>query len=318
MFGALKRLGAIRAAVRRLPFVPRSCPLCGSGDHRLVYRGDRDLVGLRTVQCSGCGFLFTNPYPPADAVDCWYRDAYRRLVKVEDPDAYARHSIVRERAGYYRRLIAGADLSLPQPLADIGCAEGALLATFARDGLTVLGVEPGERYRRFCREQHGIECHASLEELAPQSLGTAILVHVLEHVLEPRAFLLTLFERVREGGLLVVDVPDVEAYCGIEDFHMSHCNHFSARTLRALLQRTGFEVISITTHAPPTLPRSLHARARRRAFMGCDSKSAVAPDDRAVAKRIAGLPAGTLAVVAYRVRNRLARGAVGPHHGAQR
>lgn len=74
-----------------------------------------------------------------------------------------------------------------------------------------------------------------------------ILSHVLEHVRDLAPALRAVFEKMRPGGMLYVEVPDATRYADfvtapLQDFNTEHINHFSLRSLRTLLEANGFEV----------------------------------------------------------------------------
>jgi hypothetical protein len=75
------------------------------------------------------------------------------------------------------------------------------------------------------------------------------LYHVLEHIPEPAEVCHLVRERLRSGGLLVVEVPDVgsgQARLYGDRWGMylpDHINYFTASDLRRLLERIGFQLV---------------------------------------------------------------------------
>jgi hypothetical protein len=70
---------------------------------------------------------------------------------------------------------------------------------------------------------------------------------VLEHVRDLPEAMARVFAAVRSGGILYVEVPDATRYAEclaapLQDFNTEHINHFSLRSLRTLLERSGFVV----------------------------------------------------------------------------
>jgi hypothetical protein len=117
---------------------------------------------------------------------------------------------------------------------------------------------------------------------------------VLEHVHDPVSLLHQVGERLRVGGVLYVDVPDVAAHASIQDLHLAHCNHFSVHTLGAALARGGLETLRIMQHRPPTLPPSLFAIARRREVGATIGPVEPDPAGEEHARRVAAIDAGWL------------------------
>jgi predicted SAM-dependent methyltransferase len=93
--------------------------------------------------------------------------------------------------------------------------------------------------------------HATIEQasLEPGSLDAAIAWHVLEHLEDPATALSRIAMALRNGGKLVVACPNLaslQARIGGDDWFQQdvprHRNHFTARGLRLLLERSGFRV----------------------------------------------------------------------------
>jgi SAM-dependent methyltransferase len=86
-----------------------------------------------------------------------------------------------------------------------------------------------------------------------------VMSHVLEHLLEPRAVLPLLYERLAPGGILYIEVPNIPtgSLSGYPD-HMwaprcdePHITFFSADALSRLLRSAGLDLISCDTAGPP-------------------------------------------------------------------
>jgi hypothetical protein len=75
------------------------------------------------------------------------------------------------------------------------------------------------------------------------------MYHSLEHVEDPTGILSKVRPWLRPGGLLTVEVPNVEAACQAPHhrFHFAHFFSFNRLTLEALGRKTGFEPIQTLT-----------------------------------------------------------------------
>jgi SAM-dependent methyltransferase len=81
----------------------------------------------------------------------------------------------------------------------------------------------------------------NIQTLPKAEFNLIVLWHVLEHIPEPGDFLLQLRECLAEGGLLLIQVPDVER----TPFDMAvidHCSHFTQSALFKLCCNNGFSV----------------------------------------------------------------------------
>ena len=215
-----------------------ACALCGQAGFEPLASIDRHGMGLATVGCRTCGLVQTRPRLTAAAFDAFYRDDYRAYYQ-----------------GVFQALRSGG---FAGPL---------------------LGVEPGSAFRDYAAERYGAEIVAADAEMPVRwrgSVGSASMIHVLEHVADPVATLAGLRELLSPGGHVYIDVPDVAVYSSLKDLDIAHVHHFSATTLGQTLEAAGLDVLRIDAHRPPGHPPSLRALAasgtpRRAAAFACDS-----------------------------------------------
>lgn len=74
--------------------------------------------------------------------------------------------------------------------------------------------------------------------------------HVLEHVVSPVAFLRSLRHRSVKGGLVIVEVPNLDSIIAkgrYQDFHADHLSYFNPQSLAYAFGRAGVEVVEIYT-----------------------------------------------------------------------
>ncbi|RYH36654.1 MAG: class I SAM-dependent methyltransferase [Alcaligenaceae bacterium] len=243
----------------------QSCPLCGADDFDVLATTDRHLLGLRTVGCTTCGLLQTNPRPDAAALKVFYEQHYRNVYQgVAKPDAsyvanYRKDTRLRYTANY---LLDALDLRDDSILLDYGCGEGSLFAALRASGFRgkLAGVEPNPEFARYAAALGNADVKAELSSF--NRLDAVVLNHVLEHLVDPIGVLAEIRCRLVKGGLLYVDVPDADRYESVSDLHLAHVLHFTSRTLRTTLKAAGFDIVVCEPHDPPHHPHSLRALAR--------------------------------------------------------
>ncbi|MGE0591885.1 MAG: class I SAM-dependent methyltransferase [Vicinamibacterales bacterium] len=251
------------------PGEQRACPACGS----LIVRHIEPL-GLRQPQdhhwkfgfisgCRQCGVLFANPLPTStDLLRAYSPEGdWGRTRQEEREKPVTRGRLARA----FAPIVAELDPLRPPPGAaviDFGCGLGGMLDTLANVGWQTFGVESATRVA-FTR-------HTELREV-PQDgrFDLAILHHVLEHVTEPLAILRQLAGATREGGFLLVSVPNLDALPLHRDLDYcirsrTHVLAYSTECLRWLLADAGFEIVSAGggnagALAPRTARRSVPA-----------------------------------------------------------
>lgn len=158
-----------------------------------------------------------------------------------------------------QRLILGAlgPVVAGARILDIGSGQGelAMLLCYRFPDAEVHGVEysaEGVRRARARAEQLGVAARfqerdlmvAEDPPLEDRMWAThAVCSEVLEHVDEPATLLRHARSYLATGCLLVVTVPSGPR--SAFDRHIGHRRHFTRATLRATLERGGFEVISL-------------------------------------------------------------------------
>jgi SAM-dependent methyltransferase len=141
-------------------------------------------------------------------------------------------------------------------LLDIGCGPGTFLEVARERGWGVTGLEWNSWCVRRVRSMGIDVVEVPIEQTGFQagSFSCVSAWSVLEHVLNPAAFLQRIHRVLCDGGALLVMVPNIESllvrvlheraatFCG-----EMHVNFFSADTLRQMLERCGFEVVICET-----------------------------------------------------------------------
>ncbi len=276
---------AVDAALRA-----RDCPVCGADRPRLLHDNamvgiDRFALGYPVVACDGCGAVYAARVLADEAL----ADYYRTLSKYDDlgqPSALDRHR-ARLAAEFVAR-VAGRDASL----LDVGCSTGTFLVEARAAGLgSVAGIEPAPRAVDVARERHGLAVEVGDANTFDRfgAFDVVTLLAVLEHLAHPREFVVRLARSLKHGALLVVEIPDAEAFGdyprpGHEtepfgEFSIEHINFFGTAALAALGRAAGLSVVART----PAL--YLNGAAGVFVALRNDGGAASGADDRDLARR---------------------------------
>jgi len=157
-------------------------------------------------------------------------------------------------------------------LLDIGCDTGAFLAIAAREfGILPIGVDVGARAIAVAAEQ-GIEAYRATIETAPehlQGLGAITAIDLIEHVSDPASFLREIRTRLRPGGVVYVETPNIRSSvystgrvlssvtggrpAGLYErlFPAQHIQYFTQASLAALVRACDLELARIGTRVLP-------------------------------------------------------------------
>lgn len=209
-------------------------------------------VGL--AFCKSCGLL-QKPTTPQwqDASDAIYA-AYQphhmgggaeQKLRADDGRLLPRSQVVLE------RLLASVPLPDSGEMLDFGCGNGSALRSFA-------ALQPGWRLTGHEWDAH---LRATIEAVGPQvrfssgdiaaldrRFDLITLFHSLEHVPDPLSLLKTLRGKLKPGGTLLIQVPNVWA-----NFYdlliVDHCSHFAPRNVVELVRQAGFPVARLASPA---------------------------------------------------------------------
>lgn len=149
----------------------------------------------------------------------------------------------------FNRLVESlaADGALPNGhLLEIGCSSGAMIPFLTRFCRAYTGVDPSERIEiaRQRYPQHAfVRSYFPAEELR-ERFDVAVSQFNLEHIEKVRQFVGSLAGSMREGGLLLVQVPDADYFLRTSQPNFvahEHVHYFRRAQLSMLLRSCGFD-----------------------------------------------------------------------------
>ncbi len=222
------------------------CELCGNARVESAGTHDREGAPLRVVLCPDCGLVWNDPRPDPRALMEYYREEYRRDYK-NTLQPRPRHTVRAARVASHRCRELVPFLRPEDSLLDLGAGGGEMVYVLRRLGFPARGIEPNEGYARFARERLGVPVESGTWQeagLPAGSVGAVTLFHVLEHLDGPLRAIGLIREWLRPGGLLWIEVPNVESLCQApaHRFHRAHLYNFNTVTLAGLARRAGFAV----------------------------------------------------------------------------
>jgi cyclopropane fatty-acyl-phospholipid synthase-like methyltransferase len=159
-----------------------------------------------------------------------------------------------------------------QRVLDVGCDTGAFLLSAARQfGIIPVGLDVSARSVQVARDT-GVEAYRGRIEEAPAQLRDFPLVtaiDLIEHVTDPRGFLIAIRERLRPGGVVYIETPNIKSavYAGgavlcrltrgqpadlfQRLFPPQHIQYFTVESLAALVRNGGLDVVHLSTRVLP-------------------------------------------------------------------
>ncbi|MGH7720626.1 MAG: class I SAM-dependent methyltransferase [Gemmatimonadaceae bacterium] len=223
--------------------------LCGNADTRFVSRFVYwNLLGTR--HCPACGLLFVSPRLTSDEVARLFSEIYFDHRDVEYWGT-RRAPVFADVLRLLRR--AGATSVL-----DVGCAYGHFVKAASDRGLRASGCDISGDAVRIGRERLGVRLHEGTVHEVPVPAGTVdavVSLDALYYAHDPAADLVAMRRLVAPGGHLVLRLRNVRwsaarsalrrrERVGREVMPSEHLWGFSPRSIRALLDRLGWETIA--------------------------------------------------------------------------
>jgi SAM-dependent methyltransferase len=230
---------------------PIPCNLCGASDVEVIGDRDRDGHALRTTICRACGLVWSNPRPGEDEVRRYYSSEYRLDYKGRSTPSL-RHIARSGRGALNRYRTLAPYIKRGDRILDAGAGGGEVVYVLRALGFDATGLEPDEHYARHAREALGAPVATGFVQDAAFPAGSFDVVtmyHALEHVEDPAAILSRLRTWMVEQGVLLIEVPNVEAVCiaPAHRFHFAHFYNFNRDALEGLGRKAGFEPVKTST-----------------------------------------------------------------------
>jgi 2-polyprenyl-3-methyl-5-hydroxy-6-metoxy-1,4-benzoquinol methylase len=236
------------------------CNLCGSLNSRVLYERpylsahDSKAFAATTdefrgygkiARCLDCGLSYTNPRPKASEILKGYGNCIDETYLLESSS---------------RSINAHFSLNTIKPFAsqgkllEIGSSVGYFLNA-ARTDFEVTGLEPSTWACEEAKRRFSLQCYAESFESSPSITGKTFDVvamsDVIEHLLDPKAALLSCGSLLKKGGILYLVTPDIGSlsakimrayWWGLRP---AHIYYFDRATITRMLREAGFEVLLV-------------------------------------------------------------------------
>lgn len=239
--------------------VREACPACNAIEQEPCFVAN----GYDIKRCLGCGTLYVQNLPPQEKLaEIYTSDAYYELTT--DAKSRIAHENQR-RMTLIRRFKPAGDFL------DIGCAQGLLLDLAKQAGYITHGVEPTYKNAEMARAKGHTVSNGWLSDFAgrvgKQRFDVITCLDVIEHINDPKPFLVLASSLLTEGGLMVISTPNysgvVAKLLGKDDPFMTppeHVTFFTSKGLNCLVVNCGLSFKlsrSFGTLIPAEMDRSI-------------------------------------------------------------
>lgn len=243
-------------------FNPRLCRLCActslrqcaqvlAADITSLYREDL-AVDLTKIECMPSSESYVLVQCEACALKQFFPDW------VAGPALYA---ALQNRPWYYvaeksEFQLAGARVKPGQQVLELGCGSGHFQA-YLPTGVRYVGLDTNAAAVAIARSA-GLDVRlGDLQDFGAEHLGAFDVVcafQVLEHVPQPRVFLIEMAAMLKPGGLLILSVPGDDSFVGQDPHNVlnmppHHCTRWPDATLSRLGEFTNLQLVDLL-HEP--------------------------------------------------------------------
>jgi 2-polyprenyl-3-methyl-5-hydroxy-6-metoxy-1,4-benzoquinol methylase len=233
-------------------WISRHCPVCDGADGEpYLQKGD-----LRLVRCVRCSMIYANPVPAGLASGKYYDEAgayYLSPAKLESD--YAGVRFERELRLFRRHCNRGAVL-------DVGCSSGAFLHQLNRrfpGAYDVVGTDASGAPLDYA-ESRGLPVVRGdflQQNFGGRKFDAITFWAVIEHLLEPKAFLDKARSLLKPDGVCFVLVPNMSSLATrvlgarYRYIYPQHLNYFTRSTLLKLVEGRFAVIETGSTHFNP-------------------------------------------------------------------
>jgi SAM-dependent methyltransferase len=238
-----------------------ACLLCGSDRFAQLFQASDRLYRttreeFTVVRCGGCGLIRLDPQPTPTQLRLYYPDTYWFAPGQDTAgrleEAY-RRLVLRDHVRFVEGALRRASHSGCRGLLlDVGCGGGLFLGMMRERGFRGVGLDVSQQAARSAWRRHRVPALCGTLErtpLGPRTFACITMFHVLEHLSDPREYLIAAHRLLRAGGRLVVQVPNAASWqarlLGPSWNGMDvprHLFHFRRCDLERLVASCGFAV----------------------------------------------------------------------------
>lgn len=229
-----------------------SCPLCVSDELVLITRKVRFDRVADVYACRSCGMIFLDQRSfvfPDDFYQKHYHQTYITHIEPAalNPQVYYEKMklALKPWADRFRQMLSGNEVVL-----DIGCSTGHFIDLVKDKTRNIYGYELNQKEVAFCRDVLGLNVSDQPLELRfkEKSFDYILMIYVLEHIADPKNFLLFVKNFLKPSGKLIILIPNAQDallnFFDIPEYRnfyycIEHLYYYTPATVKLLFDAAG-------------------------------------------------------------------------------
>lgn len=197
----------------------RNCPICFSKE-QVGYAIDCFRPGphISRVKCTNCGVVFANPMADKVELEEFYKNPYiERFEQMNFKEGIERQIDIVKNYNQNQILKSAPHINFYQDngrFLDIGCGLGLGLAYGHALGFELHATEYDPVSIDFVKSKFEVDAFQGdlLDANYPDNYFDFIYIsHVIEHVLDPNAYIKEMFRILKPGGVMAIGTPDISS-----------------------------------------------------------------------------------------------------------
>jgi len=222
-----------------------SCYLCKSNNFYIRKGSVRDDENINILECNNCGLVYLSSLNHIE--DRHYEESGMHGDEVPDINKWLRETEFDDK----RRYKFIKEKITNKTVLDFGCGAGGFLDLSKKSAISVSGIEL-EKALQTSFKQRNLDVFENLSKAqeVDKKYDVITAFHVVEHLQNPKKVLKELSLLLKDGGEMIVEVPNSEdALLTLYDnnafqnftYWSQHIFLFNAKTITELVKQAGLE-----------------------------------------------------------------------------
>ena len=231
------------------------CILCNNKKLEFITKKLRDSKPGSIYRCPNCDINMLKDKTGSNDLQNWYDGGYRMEhgPKLSQKNEYKEIHEIAAKHQEDRINILKPYFNKNTRLLDVGCSTGAFIGAIKNHIKEAVGTDVDVGATSFAHEITGCKTFGGkLDEsnLNNEYFDIITSTHVLEHTFDPLSFLNTIYNYLKPGGMVYIEVPNLDdALLKVYDsktfrnifYHVAHRWYFTSESLNKLMEKARFK-----------------------------------------------------------------------------